>query len=526
MHSISTRWRRLSARFAIGAAVASFAMLGAATAADVDSNPADGIINSGKVTIAGHPGNLVTCSSVVVAGAPWTPSSFSFDISWVDPFVRAYFLADRSHGGFTGTTPDPTKAGGDVLMLDLNNLTPAGISFMTPPSTDPMAGIACDQNTAFGGTAGVGRNEITGPNGAFTVNHAEVWVGDGPSQFQPGQGDGTVTMSAAGTCGVAGVTCTYTGTASDYNSDLCNSSVRVFDISSRQQTDHINVGGCFRTDEGAFDPVDQIAVFANPSEQPGILHGVHPLNDSAFLTFISTRPTAPGVHHAILAQINFDGTHGTVHADGGIEQAAYNRNTGLFYVAISGISSAPNNGYVAVIDPTNPNNIHVKHIIPVMNCSPNGAVFGPDNELLLGCSGGPEQVLNVIDGHVTKRTSIASTSGGCDEVAYNAGDNHFLGACTDSNADSSDNLDISDADPISFDQAIDTNTKGAHSVAADPITVTDFVPAAAGTGANPNGLCGAAGPCILLFNSTGGDDPGERATEIAEAHQWWNFFPW
>ena len=80
-----------------------------------------------------------------------------------------------------------------------------------------------DANGNFGDTNWAGRNEITGPNGVFTVNHTEAWAGDAPSYFNPGQ----------------------TNSASDYASDRCGSSVRV-DLISRQQTDHINVGGCFR----------------------------------------------------------------------------------------------------------------------------------------------------------------------------------------------------------------------------------------------------------------------------------------
>jgi hypothetical protein len=326
-------WRRMIANVAIGGVLASFAVIGLAKA------DTDGITNTSNVP---EQGNLVTCSSVVVPNAPWTPSAFSFDISWVDKDVRHYFLADRSHGLPYGTsgTGNP-NGGGDIMLIDINavslisaNTLGQGTVFLTPPANDPFAGIACDQNTAFGGTSGVGRNEITGPNGVFTVNHAEAWAGDGPSYFQPGQGHGTATCTT---------TCSYTGTTADYASDPCDSSVRVFNLTSGQQTDHINVGGCFRTDEGAFDPPDQVAIFANPSEQPGV-NGV-PLNQSPFLTFISTRPVPPGQHHPILKQINLDGTHGTVKADMGIEQAVYSKQTGLFYVAIPGASANPA-GYV------------------------------------------------------------------------------------------------------------------------------------------------------------------------------------
>jgi hypothetical protein len=520
-----TRMRQSLARFAIGAAMASFAMIGTATA------DTDGIINTSNVPV---PGNLVTCSSVVVPGAPWTPSAFSFDISWIDKDVRAYFLSDRSHGipYATSKTGNP-NGGGDVMMININavslttpNALNMGTTYLTPPPAEPFAGIACDQNTAFGGTSGVGRNEITGPNGNFTVNHAEVWAGDGPSYFQPGQGHGTVTKSGPGTCGVAGVTCSYSGTAADYASDPCDSSVRVFNLASGQQTDRINTGGCFRTDEGSFDPVDQVALIANPSEQPGVNN--IPLNQSAYINFISTRPVAPGEHHKILKQINLDGTHGTVHADMGIEQSVYSEKTGLFYLNIPGASSNLA-GYVLVIDPRDRDDIKIVDTYKlqpqtvggvVTYCAPTGGALGPDYEMLLGCSnsGAPEEVIDIRDGHVIK--VITGTSGGCDEVAFNAGDDHFLGACTDSTPAGTDDLDISDALPVQFDQAINTNTKGAHSVTADPVTVSDWQPAASGTGANagpPPGLCGPT-PCVLIYKSTGGDDASEYQQEAAQDH--------
>ena len=161
-------------------------------------------------------------------------------------FDRTYFLADRSHNGVTATN----GGFGDVMMIKIDsahlaspNTTvddPATTIYMKPPAHDVMAGMGCDQNTAFGGTNGVGRNEITGPNGAFTVNHAEVWIGDGPvldptgaNKFQPLQGNGTATLTNGnGTtitdCSSVGAICTYSGLPSDYAGDPCNSSVRVF----------------------------------------------------------------------------------------------------------------------------------------------------------------------------------------------------------------------------------------------------------------------------------------------------------
>jgi hypothetical protein len=464
----------------------SFVFAGLARADD------DGIVEQGSVPITEVDSQCVPGGSVAI---------FSFDISWIDAADRAYFLADRSHG----TTPSDTEGGrlkngtgGDVLMIDIDNPTTA--TPILPPANDPFAGVRCDANASFGGTFFLGMNEISGPNGLFTVNHSEIWVGDGPSYFTPGQ----------------------TNAAADYKTDPCNSSVRVIDLISRQQTDHIDLGGCFRTDEGAFDPDDQLALFANPSEQP--LAGnpnANALNGSPFISLISTAPVVPGNHHKILKQINFDGTHGTVSADGGIKQAVWSPRMGLFYVAVRGNSANPTGGYVAVVDPghgdsehgrgAHGSDIRVVKNFALSNCSPNGAALGPDNELFLGCSAGPEQVIDIRDGHV-----IATLGTGfCDEVAFNPADDSFYGVCALNSPRNFSVIDIVNADPLAFDGPLrvygDTN-----SLASDPVTGTEWVPIPGSYPAFPQ--CGNALLCVAFYGSNGGDDASEANTDATETH--------
>ena len=76
----------------------------------------------------------------------------------------------------------------------------------------------------------------------------------------------------------------------------------------------------------------------------------------------------------------------------------------------------------------------------------------------------------------------------------------YYGACTDSNSPPTDNLDVSDAQPPKFDMAINTGATGAHSVAADRVTVTEWMPMF-------GGACGAGVACVVVYGSTGGDDP-------------------
>jgi len=234
--------------------------------------------------------------------------------------------------------------------------------------------------------------------------------------------------------------------------------------------------------------------------------------------------TAPGAtnRHRIIKQINFDGTHGTPLADGGIEQASYSFKTGLFYIAFPSTVEPPYNagGGVAVVDPTgDADDIRVVKVFSTPGCSPNGSALGPDNELFLGCGNppgnGPQQVIDIRNGHLIAK--IAGTNGGCDEVAFNAGDDHFAGACTEGGA--TDNLDVSDADPVTgaLDLQHNTGAAGAHSIAADPVkessnsTASFWMPMFQGD-------CGAGIACVVVYASTGGDDPSEFVVEAAEDH--------
>ena len=73
---------------------------------------------------------------------------FSFDISWVDPVLNKYFLADRNNKS--------------IDILDLRNFPATLKQFV---------------NTKFQGFTG--NNDTSGPDGVLTANNStELWVGD------------------------------------------------------------------------------------------------------------------------------------------------------------------------------------------------------------------------------------------------------------------------------------------------------------------------------------------------------------
>ena len=85
---------------------------------------------------------------------------FSFDISWVDPVLDKYFLADRSNKAI------------EIIDLSTNTLT---------------------QVVNPGFTGFTGNNDTSGPDGVLTANnHTELWVGDSPGRVWVLNIDGSV----------------------------------------------------------------------------------------------------------------------------------------------------------------------------------------------------------------------------------------------------------------------------------------------------------------------------------------------
>jgi hypothetical protein len=130
---------------------------------------------------------------------------FSFDISWVDPTLNKYFLADRNN-----------KA---IDVLDPTNLA---------------KGVTPFPNPGFAGFSG--NNDTSGPDGVLTANnHTELWVGDNPGKVW-------VMDSTSGAI----------KTPAQLNG----------------QANPISVGGTTRADELCYDPNDNLIMIASPAESP------------------------------------------------------------------------------------------------------------------------------------------------------------------------------------------------------------------------------------------------------------------
>lgn len=364
----------------------------------------------------------------------------TFDISFVDPVIGLYLLADR------------TNKVVDVIDTTTNTLT------VQLASSPPFAGAT-------------GNNNTSGPDGVLTVNHREVWAGDG------------------------------------------NSTVKVIDLFSQKTTHVINTGGKMRADELCFDPRDQLVLMANDAETP-----------FPFVTLISTQ------NYSVLQTIVMDGTvpvggsQATPKATNGIEQCQWDRRTGNFYVNIPEVNGKGDDtspGAVVVISPKAATLGEILDVfdIPLSQCAgPQGMAIGPDHQILLGCNDPNMTVKStvIIDDRDGKVLETVANEDGADEVWYNDGDGqYFLARSGGANPQKLGVIDVDD-DPSPADQDVAIglpNTVATphgtnHSVAADPVFNQIYVPIASSSGAT---VCSSSGGidaqgCIAVF-TTSRDDP-------------------
>lgn len=388
-------------------------------------------------------------SAKTAISLPSSQKVTSFDISFVDPVIGLYLLADR-----TNKTVDLVDTTTNTVLVQLT-------------ATPPFAGATPSNNNA-------------GPDGVITVNHREIWAGDGPSQ------------------------------------------IKVIDLFSQKTTHVISTGGANRADELCFDPRDQLVLMANDAESP-----------FPFITLISTE------NYSVLQRITMDGTvasGGQVAspaATNGIEQCQWDRRTGKFYVNIPEVSGPGNDTKPGAVVTISPQTLQIDAVysIPIDKCAgPQGMTIGPDHQILLGCNDPNKtaQSTVVIDDRNGKVIATVAGEDGSDEVWFNEGDNQYLLARSGGtnpqqlgviDAGDSDNGGAVRADqsvPIGLPNNPPTSPHGtAHSVAADPVFNQVYVPIPSTAGLN---VCSNAGGsdsqgCIAVFTAAHDDQMADSGQD-------------
>jgi DNA-binding beta-propeller fold protein YncE len=147
-------------------------------------------------------------------------------------------------------------------------------------------------------------------------------------------------------------------------------------------------------------------------------------------------------------------------------------------------TKANTGGEIDVVDPTT---FKTTKILPVKECSSHGIVFGPNQQLLLGCSQDAiladsvahTLVLDVTTGNITE---TVNGIGGADQVAYNPTLNWYYVAAYQDQVNGSatgapdPKVAVIDAATGALIQTIKTDNVTAHAVAVDPNTNKMIVP--------------------------------------------------
>jgi hypothetical protein len=371
---------------------------------------------------------------------------------------------------------------------DAANVQPGGaftsfdISF-----ADPVTGnvFVADRSNAsvdiFSGSSLTFLGRATG----FTGQQATTSV-SGP--------DGVLTVTSGG------VTTLYAGDG--------NSTLKVFNATNPaapllQQT--ISTGGATRVDEMAFSPATGQVLAANNAETPAYGNLFSTTNGH----FPVTLATTPGVGIQVPA-----GQGGI--AGGGMEQPAWNPNTGSFFVSIPALAGSGNPGGVSEISTAGT----VLRTIDfgtkgITSCSPTGLAVGGSGNMLVGCGNvGAAAILIDKNGNIVK---TFPGLGGTDELWYNPTTKAFY-VTGNNGTNNSRFFDVVSDDPLGgiILQTVNLpSTTSAHSITVDPFNGDVFVPLAGSNAAGANTFCPLG--CIAVFTAVPGPIVGAGLPGIIAA---------
>jgi hypothetical protein len=411
----------------------------------------------------------------------------SFDISFVNPDRAEFYFADRSNKGIT-----IIDTRHNVFKRRLGGFVGAFV----PPSTITPA-------NPFGTV----NNNLSGPDGVVTHGRW-LYAGDG------------------------------------------DSTVKVFDLNGPGvfAQPPISTGGTTRVDEMALTTDGKLLLAANNAEDP------------PYGTLFAANGDSRTSHVTKITKITVDLTIVPPGFGLSIEQPAWDPKTARFYVSIPVIANNPTgcnygqlsgpitcDGGLLVVNPAAPTAVLGAFdpttntgVVPLHQCSPNGATVGVHDNLLLGCTpqNKPSDTTTLVINATTKHFAQIANITGSDEVWFNSGDQRYYtgssrdcgapGTCPDATHPGSAVLGVVDATSVLIEKI--PQGSNSHSVAADSERNFIYVPqtapvAAVGSGGDITavgaGICGTANDktgtgCVAVYvhdvdeDRDGDDDQGEH----------------
>jgi hypothetical protein len=419
-------------------------------------------------------------TAILVPGKPLV----SFDISWFDPVLNRYFLADRSNNAIDVVDPS-TNTVIHQFAPGFHGVDPAG-------------------------------NDFSGPDGVLTANNSkELWVGDSP-------GKAWVLDSTDGTV--------LTPPKVPANPILIKNPQTTPPSASKT-----------RADELCYDPKDNLILIASPGEEPKPFVTFISTTSYTVVGQIvfdgkpnTGSPGQPPVFHG-------------PNATAGLEQCGWSPATGKFYQNVPEVNGAAGAVAVIdpttmKVETSFPVDIDKCAAPQGMAIGPSNQILLGCN------AASPDGHRNtvIINANSGAVVAVLPDMGGADQVWFNEGDNHYIipncnTPCRTATTPQkgAEQLALVDSRGFRPDQKVviadttTTSTPGAmrriHSAAADPKTHHVFVPIPAAGGAAPTWdptICGSPPSkpndttgCIAVFGTTNDDRSRLVQERGADDHQ-------
>jgi hypothetical protein len=294
------------------------------------------------------------------------------------------------------------------------------------------------------------------------------------------------TSSASGADGVlavtvAGVTTLYAGDG--------DSTLKVFNATTPAAPillQSISTGGSTRVDEMAYSPSAHLVLAANNAETPAYANLFSTTNGGAPAALVAGHITIPTGMGGI--------------AGGGMEQPAWDPNTGTFFVSIPQLAGTGNPGGVAEIS-TAGTVLRVINFgtMGIASCSPTGLAVGTSGNLMVGCGSAGASAILLNPAGAGSIVKTFSGLAGTDELwFYPTGDEFFVTGNNGSNATRFFDI-ISDSSDALLQSVLLPVTPSAHSITVDPLNGDVFVPLAGNSTVNPCPVSFANAGCIAVF---------------------------
>jgi len=328
---------------------------------------------------------------------------------------------------------------------------------------------------------------VTGNDYIADRSNASVDIFSGSSLSFLGRATGftgqAATTSLSGADGV--VTVTSGGTTTLYAGDG-NSTLKVFNATNPAAPSllqSISTGGSFRVDEMAYSPMTHQVLAANNADSPAYGNLFNTTNGTSPVTLLKSPITIAGQPAA-----------------GGMEQPAWDKNSGTFFVSIPQLtSSATDPGGLAEIDTTGKVLRTISFAaLGITSCAPTGLAVGRSGNLMVGCGNVGAAAILVSPAGAGSIVKTFAGLGGTDELWYDPTTNKFyVTGNNGTNGTRFFDVVTDDAGGSIITQTVSLPiTTSAHSIAVDPFNGDVFVPLA-GTGAvNP---CPTSLGCIAVY---------------------------